>query len=119
MDGRTTAMGSPAPRVASSDSAKLFVNVYVLGQPSSFARRVPAAVICWRTQRVLFLRSTGPYELLLQIDFEEGCLSKRFFFSRLDLKKLRLGAFLRPVSREKNESLNGNTTKRQHQRRDA
>src|SRR3984893_14616339 len=42
--GRTTATGSPAPCFAIRDSARLLVSVYVLGQPSSLARRVPASV---------------------------------------------------------------------------
>src|SRR5579864_807301 len=44
MAGRTTAIGRPAPRFAMSDSARLLVRVYVFGQPSSLARRVPASV---------------------------------------------------------------------------
>src|SRR5580704_3721191 len=42
--GRTTAIGKPAPRFTISDSARLLVSVYVLGQPNSLARRVPASV---------------------------------------------------------------------------
>ena len=56
MEGRTTAMGRPAPRAASSDSARLFANVYVLGQPSLRARRVAARVSRFRTQRCRFFR---------------------------------------------------------------
>src|SRR5215469_7403468 len=42
--GRTTAIGSPAPRVAISDSARLLVSVYVFGHPNSSARFDPASV---------------------------------------------------------------------------
>src|SRR5206468_12995443 len=42
--GRTTATGSPAPYFTIRDSARLLVRVYVLGQPNSRARRIPASV---------------------------------------------------------------------------
>ena len=42
--GRTIAIGSPAPCFAISDSARLLLNVYVFGQPSSRARAIPASV---------------------------------------------------------------------------
>src|ERR1700732_4576660 len=60
IDGRTTALGSPAPRVVSSDSAKLLVKVYVLGQPSLRARRVPARVRRLRIHRRRFFRINSP-----------------------------------------------------------
>src|ERR1700693_1803510 len=41
IDGRTMAIGKSLPRVASTDSPKLFVNVYVLGHPRCCARRIP------------------------------------------------------------------------------
>ena len=44
MDGRTTAMGNPVPRLTIRDSARLLVKVYVFGQPSSLERLVPASV---------------------------------------------------------------------------
>src|ERR1035437_1383228 len=44
MDGRTIAIGSPAPCFAISDSARLLVKVYVFGQPNSLARRVASSV---------------------------------------------------------------------------
>src|ERR1700682_6038087 len=41
MDGRTMAMGKSLPWRARIDSPRLFVYVYVLGQPRCFARRTP------------------------------------------------------------------------------
>src|SRR5216683_1111815 len=54
--GRTTAIGSPVPCFTISDSARLLVNVYVFGQPNSFARCVPASIKYVFNQRIRFLR---------------------------------------------------------------
>src|SRR5215469_3687883 len=59
IDGRTSAIaafGFSFRKLRIIDSARLFVNVYVLGQPSSFARRLPASIISWRSQRTRFFR---------------------------------------------------------------
>src|ERR1700674_4264959 len=42
--GRTIAIGEPAPYLIISDSARLFVSVYVFAQPNSLARFFPASV---------------------------------------------------------------------------
>src|ERR1700681_3564555 len=58
IDGRTIAIGKSLPRVASTDSPKLFVKVYVLGQPKCCARRIPI-----RTSRLRHLpRALRRYE---------------------------------------------------------
>src|SRR5579863_4226680 len=57
MAGRTTAMaarGLASRKFRIRDSERLFVNVYVLGHPSSPARSMPALVRVWRTQRRRF-----------------------------------------------------------------
>src|ERR1700733_3505895 len=59
MAGRTTAiaaLGFWSRKLRISDSDRLFVKVYVLGQPSSFARRVPASVKASRNHRTRFFR---------------------------------------------------------------
>src|SRR6266478_6540698 len=51
MDGRTMAMGRSRPRRARRDSPRLFVKVYVFGQPRCCARRRPTRASLLRAQR--------------------------------------------------------------------
>ena len=84
------AIGSPAPRVASKDSPRLLVNVYVLGQPSRRARRVPARVRRLRSQRMPILA-----DQIVQISRPGGLVAVALFAERLpaqrrfDLRALR------------------------------
>src|SRR5215472_8136362 len=51
IDGRITAIGKSRPRSTSIDSPRLFVNVYVFGQPKCCARFMPTRTNRFRTQR--------------------------------------------------------------------
>src|SRR5579862_9668916 len=51
IEGRTIAIGKSFPRRARIDSPRLFVNVYVFGQPRCCARFIPARTNRFRTQR--------------------------------------------------------------------
>src|SRR5215813_4233921 len=54
IEGRTTAIGKSLPRRERIDSPRLFVKVYVFGQPRRCARFMPARTRRLRSQRRRF-----------------------------------------------------------------